>query len=480
MAFRVDSKSPILPCGTDDLSDERSKGVRRGLLKHPVVVWIGRILQVLVIVCLVYRYRPQSNCTREARPIPDANGNNLVYQSPSLNYTKREIVHFDINVPAYGPVSPGVSITESLGICQYSYAWNATGRIRLALGDPQQPYNFMIGIDISGSSQQAIDSVVWPIHSEFNAMYIRCVEFSSLDETRTDWDATIHVDVTVFVKPHTLQFGDFRINTGNLDIEIEEGLTFETYHMHLYSAGGSIRGRETEGFTAHEISAIAMNGSITGNWSLPQQIELRTGGWNSLNKPIDIDLVPKRWSSGPSTPGILVATTNGGDIDIRMPLKDDISLRNMSISVHSRLGSIHGTFVTGYATWLSTLSGSIDATLQPYYALQDPCVLSTSTAAGHTKIHVLPPIIDNYYQVNPLKNTKSEHSTTSGALELRYPPQWVGAALGLSETGSVVAKGERFNTIIQEDHLVVARTENEIASRLDFFTTTGDGSLVVE
>jgi hypothetical protein len=118
--------------------------------------------------------------------------------------------------------------------------------------------------------------------------------------------------------------------------------------------------------------------------------------------------------------------------------------------------------------------------LLPYFALQDVSTLITSTAAGHTKVNVLPPIIDSYYQVNPLKNTKSEHSTTSGVLKLRYPRQWAGAALGLSETGSVAIEGDRFKTIVQEDHLVVARTDDEIASRLDFSTTTGDGSLVVD
>jgi hypothetical protein len=163
-----------------------------------------------------------------------------------------------------------------------------------------------------------------------------------------------------------------------------------------------------------------------------------------------------------------------------MPLKDNLSMRNMSINIHSQLGSISGTFVTGYITSLSTLSGSIDATLLPYFALPDTSTLITQTSAQDTNIRVLPPIIDSYYQVNPLKNTKSEHSTTSGTLKLRYPKQWVGAALGLSETGSVTIQGDRFNTTIQEDHLVVARTEDEIASRLDFSTTTGDGHLLVE
>ena len=401
-----------------------------------------------------------------------------VQHDPALNYTRRELVHFDIAEPAYAPIGRSLSISEYLGICHYSYAWNATGTIKLVPGDPDQHYNFMVLMDVSASSQMAVDSVVWPIDSDSHGMYIRCVEFPK--EASTDWDATIRVDVTVFVKPNSLHFGEFRVGAGIFDVEIAEGLAFETYHMSLSSAGGSIRGVETEKFTAHEISAVSINGSITGNWSLPGRIHLQTGGWNSLDKPIDIDIIPKMGSSGPATQGILSATTQGGDIDIRMPLKENLSMRNMSIDIQSQLGSISGTFVTGYITSLSTRSGSIDATLLPYFALPDTSTLITRTSAEDTNIRVLPPIIDNYYQVNPLKNTKSDHSTTSGTLTLRYPKQWVGAALGLSETGSVTIQGDRFNTILQEDHLVVARTEDEIASRLDFSTTTGDGYLVVE
>ena len=480
----MDVKAPLLPAANSHIvlqDDHAPKSMYRKCSQHPVTAWISLILKVVLLLWLVYFYWPWSSIyDRRARPATGSIGSRPVHHEPNLNYTRRELVHLDIDFPAYWPISPSVSITEYLSLCHYSHSWNATGTIRLSRGDPEQQHNFMIGVDIAGSSQQAIDSVVWRIDSEHNAMYLRCVEFPSIDDTNADWDATIRLDVTVFVKPHTLQFGEFSIGADFLDIEIDEGLSFETYHMSLFSTQGNIHGKEIQEFTAHEISVVSTNGSITGNWSLPAQIKLRTGGWNSLDRPIDISLVPKMWSSGPSTQGIVSAETQGGDIDIRMPLKDNLSLRNMSINIHSQLGSISCSLVTGYITSLSTLSGTIDATLLPYYALQDVSTLITSTAAGHTKVHVLPPIIDSYYQVNPLKNTKSEHSTTSGALKLRYPMQWAGAALGLSETGSVGIEGDRFNTIVQEGHMVVARTDDEIASRLDFSTTTGDGYLVVD
>ena len=481
----VESKAPLLPIESRN-TPTTTVQPQMQRSENNVRAWISRFITVCTLVWSLYHLYHMIPASMQGVHVGDEPeehchlGQGLTHHDKSLNYTKRELLHFDIDSPAYWPISPSVSITESLNICHYSYSWNASGRVRLVTGDPGQQYNFMIGMQTSGSSQQAIDSVVWPIYSERNGMYIRCVEFPNMDDTSADWDATIVLDVTVFVKPHTLQFGEFKVGTDVLDIEIAKDLTFETYHMQLFSTRGNIHGNETVDFTAHEISAHSQNGSITGNWSLPGKIELTTGGWNSLDKPIDIDLIPKMWSSGPSTQGVILASTTGGDIDIRMPLDHNLSLRNMSINVHSQVGSIRGSLVTGFDTTLTTLSGSIDVTLLPYFALPDTSTLVTSTAAGHTNILVLPPIIDSYYQVNPLTNIKSEHSTTSGKMRLSYPPQWAGAALGLTETGAVGIEGDRFNMILQEEHLVVARTDDEIASRLDFSTTTGDGHLVVE
>ena len=474
----------------DNLAEVTLRGAQvSSLNQHPRTsktrAWMSKAflrtlcLLTLVYVILVFRNHWPTN---EMKPPAKQRDDHLErghFTNADLNYTKRELLHFDINQPPFWPISDSVSIAESLDICRYS--WNATGTLKVVRGEPEQEENFMIGISVAATSQMALDSVIWPMRDDGKGLFIRCVEFPGIsDDEESHWDASVQMDVTVFVKPNTLQFGKIAVSLDALDIEIAEGLKFETYYMDLYTTQGNVVGVETDGFTAHEISVTSRLGSITGNWSLPSAISLQTGigEWRPEGGPIDIELIPKRWSSGPTTAGVLSALTIEGDIDIRTPLHESaLSLRNSSIDIHSLTGSISGTFVTGIHTSLTTLAGSINATLLPYFALPVTSNVITSAGPEDVSIKVLPPVIDSYYQINPLTNTKSEHSVTSGTLSLEYPSEWVGAVLGLSELGHVSISGTRLQLIESWEHTVVARTDAVIASRLDFSTTTGDGEL---
>ena len=314
---------------------------------------------------------------------------------------------------------------------------------------------------------------------------VRCLDFPGRKPIYGDrpfWKVSVHVDVTVFVKPHTLQFGQFSVETRSLDVEIAKGLHFETYHMVLFSTEGSIVCSETGlDFTAHNFVIRSLHGSITGNWSFPSSMSLRTGDWSSVNRPIDIDLIPKRWSSGPWTAGTLSAQSESGDISIRMPLdKQHQSLRNMSIDIRSASGSITGSFFTGIQTALLTGgNGSVNATLQPDFSLPDTSSIITTTDSGDTNIRVLPPVIDPYYKINPLNNTKSDHTTGRGNMRLRYPVEWEGTAVGWSASGNVSVGGDAFDSVLHGDRLVVARRGKGIQSRLDFATGSGSGIFIV-
>ena len=85
---------------------------------------------------------------------------------------------------------------------------------------------------MSASSQQALDSIMWDPYPRTEFM-VRCLDFPGRKPIYGDrpfWKVSVHVDVTVFVKPHTLQFGQFSVETRSLNVEIAKGLHFETYH----------------------------------------------------------------------------------------------------------------------------------------------------------------------------------------------------------------------------------------------------------
>ena len=260
-----------------------------------------------------------------------------------------------------------------------------------------------------------------------------------------------------------------------------EGLELKTSNLYLGSAQGNVLCAETQNFNANYFSVSSTNGSISGHWPLTEFLVLTNG-----NGSIDIDLVPNSEARNPYLWKRLSATSEGGDISIRTLHANDTAYPPFTfVNVYSKSGTVTGTYVTEYGSSLKTESGTINASVLPYYSRMSnafpPYTFSINTASGdgNTWIEVLPAVVDSHSNINPLNNTRSEHTSSSGNISLQYPTQWKGAALGLSETGNVSICGAVFDDVIQRNHLVVARTDDKLASRLDFSTKSGDGILVV-
>jgi hypothetical protein len=325
-----------------------------------------------------------------------------------------------------------------------------TGGIQLVRGDPDQQYSFVVLVRVSSSSKEALDFV--SITNDAYTVYVDSTSSSqSLDPSEP---AKVGIDIIIFVKPHVLQFGPTNIWTVNLDIDVWQDLDFETYHMKLSTVKGTVTGIESLLFTAHEISINTESGSISGNWSLPASISFDADSGN-----IDIDLVPKMWSSGPNTGGDLAAFANSGDITIRMPLETDkLSLRNGTTRVEACNGSIAGTFVHGAITSLIAYN-SITVTLRPYWAFYtwggiQHNFITTDARHGSTVVEILEPKIVPYYEINPLFFATSRHTQGTGPLNLvqrmkvTYPGEWGGTAVAHSSFGGLVdVSGDDFEEV---------------------------------
>ena len=447
---------------------------------------IGKILFAVVVVTLVYGFL-SSIQKPDPSHAPLLHGPHPAFPAAgaTLNYTKHELVHLDISQRPYWPISNDVGVWETLDGCHYN--WNSTGKIVLARGTPDQEHNFVFDVKVSASSRTALDSVSTAIRQDQHEFYVRCLEWPGVQDLHAtdrawNWSAAVHVDVRVLVKPGTLLFGSFKTWTNNLGIEVAPGLDFESNHMSLRSRSGSLVGTEVDTFTPRSITLYSQVGSIVGTWSLAQTIILQTGDWRNSNAPINVDLIPKRWSSGPTTGGVLQVRSTGGDIDIRMPFaRNKVSLRNTSIDISSSTGSISGTFVTGIHTLLETGgNGTIDAVLLPYFGLPLTSKIATSTEAGSTSIEVLSPLVDEYSGVQPLLDTRSEHTSASGNMSLKYPLEWAGLAIGVSDAGHVSVAGIGVDNVVKDDYIVVGRRGTGMGSRLDFTTHSGHAELVIE
>lgn len=331
-----------------------------------------------------------------------------------------------------------------------------TGGFKFARGDMNQDHSFLVFVQVSSPSEEALDFV--SIGSDTYSVYVSSINSPNLVDERS-----VGVDIIIFVKPHVVQFGHTNVFTTNLDVDIWPDLWFETYHMNLSSVQGTITGIESLPFVVHELSISTENGSILGIWSLPSTISFSTGTGD-----IDIDLVPKRWSSGPGTRGDVIAVAKEGEVAIRMPLEEDkLSLRNATMRIEAHQGSITGTFVHGAITSL-TAYNSINATLLPYWAFYNfqgiqHNFITTHASHGNTVFDVLPPVIVPYYKINPLFFAISRHTQGSWdaplgselRMKVTYPGEWGGTAVGHSgDRGSVDVSGEDFEEIERNDTMV--------------------------
>lgn len=405
-------------------------------------------------------------------------------QNLTLNYTRNETFDFDPEGGRHNYRSIGV--WERLDRCHYR--WNASGQVTFARGDEQQQQMFVAVAEIAASSKMALDSVQVSMRNDRHHLIVDCAEFSAGGDGNSanrTWDVAVRVDLTVFVKPHQRQFFSTDVHTNVLEVMMDKLLDFPTQSVSISSRQGDIACRETETFFPRKLTLRTSNGAITGNWTLTGEIDLSTGesyGYPSANKPIDINLPPVHLSYGRQARGAIRARSDGGDINIRMPLEpSELGFMSMSVDIHSQSGQISGTFQQGLRTVMTTRNnGTINATLLPYFTYLETSTILTSTDAGDTFVHVLPPVVERgIFGRNPLLNTKSEHVSTSGNLELQYPPEWAGTALGVSDAGDVRVAKEGYDHVFEDQYLVVARKGTGMGSLLDFKTHNGTGGLAI-
>ncbi|KAF2828490.1 hypothetical protein CC86DRAFT_368710 [Ophiobolus disseminans] len=319
---------------------------------------------------------------------------------------------------------------------------NVAGMIAFVKGDTRQHHSFEVLVKGRSPDRSSLD----------------CLEFSSNKSTLSILStsncasnvASMNIDIIIAVQPGSLQFGGVgtRVDTKYLSIVVWSEVDFETYHMALHSTYGDIVCHETFYFTAHAISISSDYGTITGNWSLPGSITFST-----IDGTIDLDLPPKRWSSGPWTGGILAAQSVSGDIDIRMPFAfDKLSLRNSTTNITTAHGAVHASLVHGAVTHIQSVSGTINATLLPYWAFDEfrgvqHNYITTTCTLCITTVDLLTPIVDDYFKIRPLYFSTSKHVTGVGAATLSYPREWAGVAEWKVEIGVANVSGVDYEVV---------------------------------
>ncbi|KAL1599531.1 hypothetical protein SLS60_007334 [Paraconiothyrium brasiliense] len=354
---------------------------------------------------------------------------------------------------------------------------NVEGMIAFVPGDSRQPHHFEVLIKAKSSEKEPLDCLDFETDAESLLIQTSSTEGTTRCSSNK---AKVQIDVIIAVRPNSLQFGSgTTVKTRFFAIVIWPGLWFETYHMVLHSVYGDVTCHETYSFTAHSIHVSSNHGLISGNWSLPSLI-----GFSTNDGTIDLDLPPKRWSSGPWTKASLWAQSFSGNISIRMPFEEDkLSLSNSTTNIITQYGSVQATLVHGAVTNIRAVFGTINATLLPYWAFSEwegvqHNYITTSCSRCNTTLNVLTPIVDNYHKIPPLFFTKSRHEVVNGELALSYPREWAGTAEWFVEVGTANISGEDYELV--EDGLHGRIQRRPLGSDMYAGVGTGNLSLVMK
>ncbi|KAF9741608.1 hypothetical protein PMIN02_004177 [Paraphaeosphaeria minitans] len=240
---------------------------------------------------------------------------------------------------------------------------------------------------------------------------------------------------------------NFNVKAIHMGMQIHEGVNFSvTNGSSITLTTGTL---DASSFNSRETRLETISGSISGKYSLLDLLSIVTKS-GSVNVNVD----PKEKAvDGPST-ALFYASTMSGSIRVDTERKK-IPARDYVVSINSTAGSIHGSFIHGSKTDMSSVAGGINVDLMPYSA-DGGSVLTTKTTDGETRINLRTPYKAPATAMSKLAST---HTSVSSSINLTYPQEWEGHLEGQSVTGVLHVQGKDLELIRQEERPGLNRVE---------------------
>jgi hypothetical protein len=181
-------------------------------------------------------------------------------------------------------------------------------------------------------------------------------------------------------------------------------------------------------------------------------------------------------------PAKLDCRSETGSITVQFPpleVATKLPEREYRTNIRTGVGSIHGQFIHGKTTELSTNSGSISGDILPYYADDYVSTLKSESHSGMTYLTVLSP-----YTGQKIERMASSHETMTGSLNLLYPQEWEGNISGSTMTGSLTLRGKDVDVKEFDDGWVskkirAVKGKGDLKGQLTFNTKTGSSYVTI-
>ncbi|KAF2670375.1 hypothetical protein BT63DRAFT_236518 [Microthyrium microscopicum] len=244
----------------------------------------------------------------------------------------------------------------------------------------------------------------------------------------------IEVLATISIAPST-NISSFNIDTIVLPIELKESLKLNSHNTFIRSVSGGVTSG-TDALYSRKIEIETTSGSITGSYPLADLLSLKT-----ISGTVQVNIDPKD-SDKSDHNGVLIIRGVSGTIHADT-ITTSIPSRTFNTQVHSRSGSISGTYLLGDRTTIESNSGTVTVDI---YTAGDLAkrVLTIDTVSGSIRSCV-------YDTAAKLGAVSSVFMTRSGTMQLQYPGSWEGKIQAQTLSGSLSVTGEGVD-IIKDVH----------------------------
>ncbi|KAH0380854.1 hypothetical protein KCU92_g7327, partial [Aureobasidium melanogenum] len=327
-----------------------------------------------------------------------------------------------------------VEITEGA----HNPSSDINGQVRVMLGEEDQEHPLYVELRIAKSTAAQ--------HSQFKIEYTgESLRVNAPASSPSYYRACMEIDLRIWIKPGA-QLEHLEVATEHLDIKVDPGLFpsslgsqsgahYISNNTDFITVVGSLSVAYWE--SGRETRIDTVSGSVSGRFALKDVLSIK-----SVSGNININVEPKPESPNDPRPASFVAVTESGSVKAVFPMSSTIAQippRFYHTKVESRSGSVHGNYIHGINTDISTYSGSIDVNVLPYSANSTGNWLRTESAVGGIHVNVLPPYEDPQ---NVMGHSRSVHKTKSGSLHIKYPQQWEGKIEAVTMSGSLKLRGK--------------------------------------
>lgn len=297
--------------------------------------------------------------------------------------------------------------------------------------------------------------------------------------TGWDWDALalspcIQIRITVLVPPRAV-LDNLDIRLAHLNVDILPGVHLTAAALSsLSSTAGHVRtppDADAYRLDGRHIDISTASGSVVGWFPLYDLLRIR-----SQSGSINIKIGPKPASdSDPDAAASLQLSTVSGSITaaaaaLRFPPREYVD------SVSTVSGFIRAELPFSSLGRFESKNGFLSLTLWPVLEPEAKARLTTSSINGYTDLVLKPP----HWTTTAagagaagggvLGHLRSDHSSVSGSIALRYPAAWEGTVKADTVSGRQSFRG---------DGLHVYREDKLVGSALEGYKGEGDSFLTV-